>query len=801
MIIKQTTLDLNGPIIEILQNPVNVGIVTNGSNVTFSGIVTAVYPSQTPPNPAQSTGTLLYQWYDNNGPLTNQTRTNSDGTTSVISGVTSTTLSITNVQYFVDDVNSFYLVADLTPSAYSGGTTPNAINEPLTSESVTIEIFPILEITLQPTEITDASTEVFSTFNVNAGVIDPTLDSQITYQWRLNGSNLSDNANVIGSRTNQLNIKQPQGSYTIDCVVSHPLAKPSPIISNSVNYTTEDPRQIVNIESYERTPNLSFSSFSTNLKDANIYIAANINKIYTMYAPERNVEVLIEMAAAGGQSFGGVQGGQGGWGVARLTLEQNVEYAIVLGGNNGGQISGTRNGAEGGGLSAIYKKNRLIAVLGGGGGAGSASAGGDGGGFNQNGQNGFGRNGGRGDFGDVNPSYGSDRLTPKVDGGTMASCPQGENSPDIFRSQGLSRCSDYTQSGKFTDASDGFVFSRSAEINRGFRRVQQGSGIYCGGWGLNGQGGAGGAGVKGGDGSRGNNSGGGGGTGWLSAGDITLLRTIPGVNNGNGYIRISTIDATIPIEDQIPNPEVPAPPNYQWIYYNDNRNPGYFYGRGYQGTYITGLRGISDSPPTNYSDNFTNSLSWRNNPLGTSVDFLSYIEFRIYLRQFGPRGAFFGDSGTLYLTSNRGDLRIRRWYTTDQALADREPQKWTTNRREAFVPFRLDFELKFRIDGGRYNSLIMTKSQTYNYFDYPDIEFSSAELADQNNIPRNGGRLIFPDFAENNYRNPRIEHLKVKIINLDNGGENNINMFARATDDDNRAKDGNFLEAGKYIIA
>ena len=43
MIIKQTSLDLNGPILTILQNPVGVGTIVDGGSATFSGIATVTY--------------------------------------------------------------------------------------------------------------------------------------------------------------------------------------------------------------------------------------------------------------------------------------------------------------------------------------------------------------------------------------------------------------------------------------------------------------------------------------------------------------------------------------------------------------------------------------------------------------------------------------------------------------------------------------------------------------------------------------------------------------------------------------
>lgn len=579
----QTGLDLNGPILAFTTQPQSIQNLSIGDTITFTAVATASFPSG---SGGTVTGTVTYQWYDDFGPITNQTRTNANGTTSVISGATTSTLSITNIQYGVDDQGSYYAVANYIPSAYATGSNANAINAPLSSNSAAISIIPLLSIFLQPVEILDGSTEVFSIFNISAFTSDSALDSQILYQWRLNGNNLSDSANVVGSRTDQLRIKQPEGTYTIDCVVTHPTAQPSPLNSNAVTYTTEDPRVVVNLETYD----------SFNIADPINTTSANLNNgplnvigrprtgltptpgnpvpsvVQFIYAPEKDIDVLIEMAAAGGSSFGGVQGGQGGWGVFRMTLRQNVEYSIKLGSNNasleppGGRISGTVAGAPGGGLAVMYEKNRVLAVLGGGGGAGTVAAGGDGGGFNQNGQSGFGRNGGGGGSGDPSQSR-DDVFTPEQGGGSLALCVSPPD--DVFRDQGLSQCSDYTQAGKFKDAATGTEYDESAILNRGFRLGA--AGRINGGWGINGAGGAGGAGARGGSGSGGNKAGGGGGSGWADTGRVTVLKTSSGVNTGNAYLRIKLYDPAEPL----PNPPVPAPPNYVRVDWSDTRNPGY----------------------------------------------------------------------------------------------------------------------------------------------------------------------------------------------------------------------------------
>ena len=93
MIGKQTTLDLNGPILSFITQPQSVSVCDGGS-ATFVGIATAFFPTQDPPNPASNTGTLSYRWNaEGFGPLT-------DGTfqRASIAGSGTTTLTITNAK-------------------------------------------------------------------------------------------------------------------------------------------------------------------------------------------------------------------------------------------------------------------------------------------------------------------------------------------------------------------------------------------------------------------------------------------------------------------------------------------------------------------------------------------------------------------------------------------------------------------------------------------------------------------------------------------------------------------------------
>jgi hypothetical protein len=188
MINKQTTLNLNGPILSFLQQPNSVSIC-NAGIATFVGIATATFPTQTPSNSVTPTGTISYQWYDANGPLT-------DGTNVI--GSATTTLTVSNSTSPVDNGRSFYLKADYIPSAYGQNPitestaryTGNAINDALDSNIAFLSVYPVISITSQPQSAT-IGVSGLATFTVEANLSDPTYGS-LSYQWRIDGKNIQD---------------------------------------------------------------------------------------------------------------------------------------------------------------------------------------------------------------------------------------------------------------------------------------------------------------------------------------------------------------------------------------------------------------------------------------------------------------------------------------------------------------------------------------------------------------------------------------------------------------------------------
>ena len=835
-----TVLDLNGPSLEFSTQPTGI-TTTIGLACTFTGIATVSFPAGT-----AIEGNIAYQWYNSTdgSAVTDGNRSNSRGGITTFSGAGTTSLSIINVQFTEDHSDEYYLEADFKPVGYwqpgNESPNPNAINDKLNSNTVQLLVPARLEIVLQPEAELEASTAIFHVFNVNATLTDPSLNSLIQYQWKLNGSNLVDDDNTIGSKSKSLKIKRGADTYAISCSVSHADAEPSPILSNEVAYITTTPTNTIYSQLVSSHAGVSdaVETTSANLGLGPINLAGreierggrNPTKLNFLYSKDADVDLLLEIAAAGGASYSGNRGGRGGWSLLKLSMKKDMEYLVKLGSNDatygpwGGLLSGTVRGTYGGGGAFLYRQNRSIAVMGGGGGAGENSRGGDGGGANQNGEMGGGRQGGAGGTGGPSgrgqDNFSSDRL-----GKFTAACIS--PTTDYFRNQGLSDCEAYSSSSlsRFRKANDGGrTVSNTAELYRGWR--QGTAGRVNGGWGEGGKGGAGGSGAEGGDGAQSNGDGGGGASGWADAGEVDILESRTGVNANDAYMRISLYDPNAPL----PDPPSTTPEEFTSVLWDNGTNSGYRTGdpdsvggsnQTVAGTVVYGPQGnittgITTNPPTDYARLFTgyrsgvggngiyfNPTTYVDEDNKTQAFGLSYVNYNLSIQDFGPVG---GDDIT-YLTANRGNRdasagTVRKWYTGNQDEVNNDPDLYTTDKNEAFVPFRIEFELAFACTaGGDYRVLYMSKAYDWTTFGQTqDIEFNSAELATQNNITPSGNKLIFPDYWKYNYENPRIVYIRSKIINKDTDEENTINMEARAATTDSITGSGNYLEFGKYLV-
>lgn len=146
-------------------------------------------------NPANSNkvNTLNIEWYKGTTKITNNNR---------ISGAKSNILSIKNIQ--ASDYSSEYTVV-VTSNCGS-----------VTSSKFSINQLPAITINSEPSS-SEVCVNQNATFSINASIND---NSTLNYKWYMNGVELNDNADIIGSKTNQISIKATISSKLFCEVIS-----------------------------------------------------------------------------------------------------------------------------------------------------------------------------------------------------------------------------------------------------------------------------------------------------------------------------------------------------------------------------------------------------------------------------------------------------------------------------------------------------------------------------------------------------------------------------------------------------
>ena len=323
-----TDLELNGPTLSFTEQPVGVGSTVTGS-VTLSGIATVSWASTTPP----SFGTISYQWYEVNGTAL------SDGTN--ISGSGTTTVTISNLRSPQDNGRQFYLEADYNPTDEYDNIklgTGNASNEPLNSDSATITVEPLIEIIAEPSTV-ETIVNQSSTFSIDAGLTDSSY-GDVTYQWSLNGSEVSDGTvtETIGSTA----LVEGNQSFT---------------------YTSDTTLQLIDARNI--TIVVAGGSGGSGVSGPGPTDGGGGRAGRLPYAPgetDVNKTLKFQIGRRGNSGSGG-EGGLGG----------SSTYAA---GGNGGP--GSHGGGGGGGATAVYDETLgryTIVSAGGGGGGGSGTSG------------------------------------------------------------------------------------------------------------------------------------------------------------------------------------------------------------------------------------------------------------------------------------------------------------------------------------------------------------------------------------------------------------------------------------------
>ena len=360
-----TSLFLNGPKLGIVTDPQDQSEVVGFA--TFTGIATVTAGAGGTMDAGIGVGaSIAFKWYLDGSEVKDINIDNTSRATIIgFSSATGYGTTITfNSLVSADSGKEVYYTVDFVPTAYSqpAGTavtvgsarsTANAINEPLQSESATVTILPIIEITSQPSGQL-VSIDDDATFSV-AGRKSPGNDP-VNYQWQLNGTDLSDGANqsldVFGSGSGKFTITR--GSET-------------PVEVNATQLS-------------------SYDDFVTG-------------EIYTIVA-DSDIEADLYAFGADGDTDargGNAAAGRGGTAKGRFTFIKDQTYKLIVGkvgtenfypGLKHGGGGRARGGGDksGGGFSGLFidevtQANSII-IAGGGGSAGKGN-------YRKGGQGGF----------------------------------------------------------------------------------------------------------------------------------------------------------------------------------------------------------------------------------------------------------------------------------------------------------------------------------------------------------------------------------------------------------------------------
>ena len=357
--------------------------------------------------------------------------------------------------------------------------------------------------------------------------------------------NVTRTTTISGSSTNQLtlNTDGPGIGYTVRCNVNSSIASNSPLISDEVSYRVEstvDAADIVvegigfnNSLANVSTTDLSNGELTLDTIGTGFVGTAPTIQLYSLYAPDRDVDVEMDLYGGGSSSIGG----EGGFARIRFTMAQNEEYVIA----------GLTDNVN---TPFLYRKGGLMACVGQGGKAGLVGTrGGNGGGIDMSGGDASGQgDGGQGGFSNGAPgnltltgAYGSAFTAPflytgdQQRGGTLGgftmSCTKGV----YWAQQGVAPCADITGNNQFR-LSDGTVVSNTGSIARGYKAgyniIQTAGGGNSSFRGGNG--------AAGGNGGRSQDSAGGGGSGY-GDGSFTVVTTTQGGSTSDAKVVIRVV--------------------------------------------------------------------------------------------------------------------------------------------------------------------------------------------------------------------------------------------------------------------
>tara|TARA_Y100000361_G_scaffold127774_1_gene122324 strand:+ start:13 stop:3204 length:3192 start_codon:yes stop_codon:yes gene_type:complete len=374
-----TDLDLNGPVLSYTTQPTNQ-TKARGDAVTFTVAATTSFPGNSAAD-GNDSGTITFQWYEATlddrvfRPAPGQSvptdriasvrqLTNGADGNNTISGATSASLTISNLDTPDDDNRHFVCDISYTPgdeydSADKG--TGAALNTPLRSTIGTVEVNPLLEITTQPSSAT-VYINTPATFTIGAQLTDNTKKS-LSYAWYVG----------VGGAT--------------------------PTLVENKTYTTQNVTQeTVTVIVDETVTDTTTHGFAQSYGPGN----------HEVVVPPTGYNVNFSIAGASGGGGGSDAGGSGGTGgrgrqgffTVPNGQAQGQPFLFKVGnsggggnrgqfwsfgsGGAGGTASGGRGGGAGprgwsggggggGGASGVIRNGVLIASGGGGGGGGGGS--------------------------------------------------------------------------------------------------------------------------------------------------------------------------------------------------------------------------------------------------------------------------------------------------------------------------------------------------------------------------------------------------------------------------------------------
>ena len=489
---------------------------------TFTGTASATLGTPNGPGESPISGSFIYQWYDDDGKMSDSTN---------VTGSATTSLTLSNLSSPTDNGRSFYLEIGYASGTYNsvGRGVGNALNGPLNTSDASLTVLPEVTISSQPVGVTIGQGEI-TTFTSGATTTDSSYGA-LTYYWTKDigdgeGPQVIEDegrAGAItgnyasGATTSTLEIKKITVGVSTIQFHAYQDAAGYRVNSKSVGvaFTGVLPRSMVKFEAFTASGNLQKSLEKNIGQDGAFTLNSDTfgsdYGIIQFFSPEENYNIRMTIGASKGADNGIYEGGGGGKSVIDFRILKNIEYTLIGISNNSSIF--------------LYRGAQLMAVVGQGGDAGTTANGGGGGGINMAGGNGSGKDGGSGglrvapgnfnltgQWGSVfstNPNftrYDGDIIATTPNGGRTISCSRGT----YWINEGIGACENNSTSEIKYRYIDGTEASGSAEITRGFKpgyTVTETSGLSIS------DGGNGGNGATGGEGGVAG-SGGGGGSGY-----------------------------------------------------------------------------------------------------------------------------------------------------------------------------------------------------------------------------------------------------------------------------------------------